>query len=266
MEWFHSTLTKDKCHSKARSQHIPKLLYGANVSVQGGRISPPPPLPGSFAADKFVFLKVSINSAWGPFLESNGRNTPPMKPYLQGHTYFSLTSVKNTTERLADHIDHKRIWRRLVNQDSKLQVKNLLRSRVAQEKSKRQKVTASVQTHLLNPSPACRTKGSPPHVLDCLATSEPAIYYHNVKSQMLVTFTRHIKQNLQRWPKTSTFYIFYSSEHTQWSEFEAWWTIYPSMFFQLLTWTKRLYIFATMPSYIFARLWHITRVQIWQIY
>ena len=52
-------------------------------------------------------------------MESNGRNTPPTKSYLQGHTYFSLTSVKNTTDvpirclknllRLADHIDHKQI-------------------------------------------------------------------------------------------------------------------------------------------------------------
>ena len=116
-----------------------------------------PALPGSFAADKFVFLKVSINSAWGPFFESNGRNTPPTKLYLQGHTYFSFTSVKNTADvpirclkdllLLAARIDHKRIWRPLVIQDRKLQVKNLLRSRVAQEKRKRQKVTASVQTH-----------------------------------------------------------------------------------------------------------------------
>ena len=78
------------------------------------------------------------------------------KLYLQGHTYFSFTSVKNNNVpirclkdllRLAAHIDHKRIWRPLVIQDRKLQVKNLLRSRVAQEKRKRQKVTASVQTH-----------------------------------------------------------------------------------------------------------------------
>ena len=145
-----------------------------------------PALPGSFAADIFVLLKVSINSAWGPFFESNGRNTPPTKLYLQGHTYFSFTSVKNTADvpirclkdllLLAAHIDHKRIWRLLVIQDRKLQVKNLLRSRVAQEKRKRQKVTTSVQTHYkLNSSPACRAKRSPPHVLDCLATSEPAI-------------------------------------------------------------------------------------------
>lgn len=153
-----------------------------------------PALPGSFAADKFVFLKVSINSAWGPFFESNGRNTPP--------TYFSFTSVKTTADvpirglkdllRLAARIDHKRIWRPHVIQDRKLQVKNLLRSRVAQEKRKRQKVTASVQTHYkLNSSPACCAKRSPPHVLDCLATSEPAIIII-VKSQMLVTFTGHL--------------------------------------------------------------------------
>lgn len=161
-----------------------------------------PALPGSFAADKFVFLKVSINSAWGPFFESNGRNTPPTKLFLQRHTYFSFTPVKNTADvpirclkdllRLAANIDHKRIWRPHVIQDRKLQVKNLLRRRVAQEKRKRQKVTASVQTHYkLNSSPACCAQRSPPHVLDYLATSEPAIIII-VKSQMLVTFTGHL--------------------------------------------------------------------------
>ena len=94
--------------------------------------------------------------------------------------------------RLATHIEHKRIWRPLVIQDRKLQVKKRLRSRVAQEKRKRQKVTASVQTHYkLNSSPACCAQRSPPHVLDYLATSEPAIIII-VKSQMLVTFTGHL--------------------------------------------------------------------------
>ena len=130
-----------------------------------------PALPGSFAADKFVFLKVSINSAWGPFFESNGRNTPPTRLYLQGHTYFSFTSVKNTANvpirclkdllRLAAHIDYKRIWSPHVIQDRKLQVKKRLRSRVEEEKRKRQKVTAFVQTHYKwNSSPACRAKRS----------------------------------------------------------------------------------------------------------
>ena len=75
----------------------------------------------------------------------------------KGTPHFSFTSVENTADvpirclkdllRLATHIEHKRIWRPHVIQDRKLQVKNLLRSRVAQEKRKRQKVTASVQTH-----------------------------------------------------------------------------------------------------------------------
>lgn len=114
---------------------LPKTQTNA-IQKQGVNISPSfcmvqmsvsrvdesfPPLPGYFAAGKFVFLKVFINCVWGPFLESNGRDTPPTKPYLQGHIYFSFTSVKNTTDvpirwlkdllRLADHIDHKRIWR-----------------------------------------------------------------------------------------------------------------------------------------------------------
>ena len=104
----------------------------------------------------------------------------------KGTPHFSFTSVENTADvpirclkdllRLATHIEHKRIWRPHVIQDRKLQVKNLLRSRVAQEKRKRQKVTASVQTHYkLNSSPACCAQRSPPHVLDYLATSEPAI-------------------------------------------------------------------------------------------
>lgn len=124
----------------------------------------------------------------------------------KGTPHFSFTSVKNTADvpirclkdllLLAARIDHKRIWRPLVIQDRKLQVKNLLRSRVAQEKRKRQKVTASVQTHSkLNSSPACRAKRSPHHVLDCLATREPPVIII-VKSYMLLTFTRHIKQNL----------------------------------------------------------------------
>ena len=120
----------------------------------------------------------------------------------KGTPHFSFTSGKNTADvpirclkdllLLAAHKDHKRIWRPLVIQDRKVQVKNLLRSRVAEEKRKRQKVTASVQTrYKLNSSPACCAKRSPPHVLDCLATSEPAIIII-VKSQMLVTFTGHL--------------------------------------------------------------------------
>ena len=143
IEWCHSTLTRDPPNISSSFCMVQRSVWLSRVDESF------PALPGSFAADKFVFLKVSINSAWGPFFESNGRNTPP--------TYFSFTSVKNTADvpirclkdllRLAAHIDHKRIWRPLVIQDRKLQVKNLLRSRVAQEKRKRQKVTASVQTH-----------------------------------------------------------------------------------------------------------------------
>ena len=193
IEWCHSTVTRDpdNRHSKARSQHILKLLYGAEVCACDcpGWTNLFPPCPGPLP-------QINLSSWKFPstLLEDHSSNQMVGIRLQRGYTckgtpHFSFTSVKNTADvpirclkdllLLAARIDHKRIWRPLVIQDRKLQVKNLLRSRVAQEKRKRQKVTASVQTHSkLNSSPACRAKRSPPHVLDLLSHSRATHYYH----------------------------------------------------------------------------------------
>lgn len=151
IEWCHSTLTRDPPNISSSFCMVQKSVWLSRVDESF------PALPGSFAADKFSSWKFPSTP-----LEDHSSNQIVGIRLQRGYTckgtpHFSFTSVKNTADepirclkdllRLAAHIDHKRIWRPLVIQDRKLQVKNLLRSRVAQEKRKQQKVTASVQTH-----------------------------------------------------------------------------------------------------------------------